>query len=123
MGNNPSERNVEFHPDLWILEMGPHVRPLFRDMLPSLHDVMRIGISSSAFCVLTYLKFDPLSHRRNRLGLLHVDIRGEGLLGKQSFRAGAGIGSKQKCITNGAERHTLRVAGGSPGWRVAGNTR
>jgi hypothetical protein len=26
-----------------------------------------------------------------------VDIRGEGLLGKQSFRGGAGIGSKQKC--------------------------
>ena len=96
MGNNPSKGNVEFHPDLWILEIWPHIWAPFRDMLPSVHDVMRIGISSSAFCVLTYRKLDPLSHRRNRLGLLHVDIRGEGLLGKQSFRAGAGIGSKQK---------------------------
>ena len=96
MGNNPSKGNVEFHPDLWIFEMGPHDWAPFRDILSSVHDVMRIGISSSAFCVLNYRKLDPLSHRRNRLGLLHVDIRGEGLLGKQSFRAGAGIGSKQK---------------------------
>ena len=60
MGNNPSKGNVEFHPDLWIFEMGPHDWAPFRDILSSVHDVMRIGISSSAFLLTASLILFPI---------------------------------------------------------------